>query len=195
MPQNLKALGFIAAAITNLDYKRDREELPLYSYPKEVKTSCNNSKPYHFWMSAYNARELVNKDGFSAETARLASFATEKAYQITRNSRFSANSNSTLSNITTYPVYSPTSQIVRTDLAYAAAGANYGSGAKTQVNVDQTLTKLMKATPNFAVDNSTKYYSEYKKQNYDADSDSPSLPYLYQKWKLIFAPNVAIRNK
>lgn len=52
----------------------------LYSYPKEVDSLCDYGKNYHFWMSAFLAREAVKKSGDVCEAA-AAAFSAGKAYQ------------------------------------------------------------------------------------------------------------------
>ena len=47
-------------SINFLDAETWRSGHP-YSYPSQITTSCNYSRPYHFWLSAYLAHELRKK--------------------------------------------------------------------------------------------------------------------------------------
>ncbi|RYZ90693.1 MAG: hypothetical protein EOP06_07605 [Proteobacteria bacterium] len=183
MPQNMAAISLISVAMTALDSERNLRKLPLYSYPSSLVTTCDNAKPYHFWLSAFNARELVLKDKLGETASRNASFATQKAYQLARED-LAGNGGSRFSGILRKNSYSPASQIVRTDLAYAAAGAEFGasiaSSSKAQrISVDRKIGSLLaesRPLPKLS----------------EAEEDTYRLPSLYQRWKNVFAPNQAL---
>ncbi len=146
------ALGSIANSIGFLDLKKSRLGLSLYSYPSNLITQCDNVKPYHFWMTAYLARELV-KEGISPDDAATATYITQKAYQLKREIAYANNPNFKPYAILTRPAYDPAQQIVRTDLAFGSAGALFGSISRLQansqiINVDLAVISLLQdSTP------------------------------------------------
>ncbi len=52
----------------------------LYSLPSTVQTSCDYTRPYHFWMAGYLARELLKK-GFSKSASFKATHLSETVYE------------------------------------------------------------------------------------------------------------------
>jgi hypothetical protein len=80
-------------------------------------------KPYHFWLSAYLARWLVNK-GYSPEVAQMATFIVAKGYQVNRDLN---NAGGGLDKILSKSSFHPTNQVIRLDLALSSSGAVYGS--------------------------------------------------------------------
>lgn len=133
LSQNGLALSFIGSAMVYLDQKKAASTGKLYSYPKEVDASCDNAKPYHFWMSAYVSHELV-KAGYSKEVAGKATYIAQKAYQTHReigNPKLSP-----VENLFTKETYSPVLNVIRTDFANSAAGSIFGAeGPQTKKNL------------------------------------------------------------
>ncbi len=76
----ISGLGYISTAMTYLDIKKSAQGNGLYSYPSSIQTSCDNSKPYHFWMSAFLARR-VTQITQNPNAGVDAAFIAEKAYQ------------------------------------------------------------------------------------------------------------------
>lgn len=152
----------------------------MYSYPRNVKSKCDNSKPYHFWMSAYLSRSLVKEHGISPRDAANATFIAEKAYQINRN--VAGDGNQVKNTIFTSALFSPVHQIVRTDLAYAAAGAHYGSRS-----VDSTSSKEYDV--NGAIVNLMKNAGTESVIAGESNGDQIA---TYFSWNKIFSPNAAL---
>lgn len=122
-----KVLTQIAAHMVLQDYQNNQNKLPLYSYPANVKTSCDSYKPYHFWMSAYIARSVMQNFKVDAQTAAAAAFMTEKGYQIHRDIAGDGAKQNKVTSVFRYSAFDPVHQMIRVDLAYAAVGAQYGA--------------------------------------------------------------------
>jgi hypothetical protein len=93
----------------------------LYSYPKQVQVTCDYGKEYHFWMTAYLAREVAKRTG-NIDAAAAAAFTADKGYQFMtvtpgrdRTKPFRENAFSNYNNN------------MRLDLTQAAAGAWFGA--------------------------------------------------------------------
>ncbi len=175
--QKSVSLNLIAASMTYIDMKKEDKGYPLYSYPKEVQTTCNTQKPYHFWMSAYLAREL-RKQNISEDTAERAVYIAEQGYQIRRGAAATTNS------ILTREPFDPAHQIVRTDLAFAAAGAVFGAQSMNKnpmknLNVSAAIVSLIDA-------------GAVKKAIPKAEAEKLNLLDSYFKWTEIFAPEAAL---
>lgn len=136
-------LSFIASTLSYLDYKKLKNEQSMYSYPSNVKTKCDNAKPYHFWMTSYISRKLVQEHSISPDAAAHATFAATKGYQLKR--VVGGNTGSTVGGVFSRAPYDPVHQIIRTDIAFSAAGAIFGSsnGSNVKIDVDEGLLKLM----------------------------------------------------
>lgn len=80
------------ASIMNLGLWKKILTTDHYSYPRDVVTSCDNSKPYYFWMSAYMTREMV-KQGISPEAAAAGAFSAQKGYEVLRMNLRGSNEN------------------------------------------------------------------------------------------------------
>lgn len=135
------SLSAIASALPMLD-AAGKKSGHLYSYPPNVKTNCDNGKPYHFWMSAYQARQQA-LSGIEPRVAAQASFLTALGYRLTDPEilRLMPKNNS----------YSPMMNVMRADFAYAAAGASFGaasaSGKKVpSYSIDQALQKSIESS-------------------------------------------------
>lgn len=53
----------------------------LYSIPNSIKSDCDTSKSYHFWLSTFLTRELLNK-GYSRYDAAAAVFTAHLGYRL-----------------------------------------------------------------------------------------------------------------
>lgn len=142
------ALGLIASSMTYLDYLKLERGLPMFSYPANVKTTCDTAKPYHFWLSAFLARQLAGKQQIPRNTAMRTTFLAQQGYQIKRN-LFIATGRNGISGVYARENYDPVHQVIRADLAYAAAGAFYGAYSGTSmgskvIDVNQSLVNLLK---------------------------------------------------
>lgn len=181
--QKANGLGFIASAMSYLDQKRVRAGRPMYSYPKGIQSTCDNSKPYHFWMSASLSRNLVLNHGISPQVAARATYLAERGYQMRRG--LSADGTASKGKIVlNLPLYSPAHQVIRTDFAYGAAGAVYGSEigkveqSSKNISVDQALSSMMA----------------------DSGTERPGDSYFgdmvgeFSNWNTIFSPTSALQS-
>lgn len=119
----LFSAGIIASAASILDMLTYGSKHP-YSYPAQVSVSCDSGKPYHFWVSAFLAHDLL-RSGYSQNAARIAPAISDIGYQIfaTGFGRSPWKTFSVAWNATA-------NQKTRLDLSYAGAGAAFGAGLK-----------------------------------------------------------------
>lgn len=139
------SLDLIGRALPILDYFNSKNKMPLYSFPKGVKAKCNTNKSYHFWMAAYLSRQL-KKDNYSSDAASDATYAASFAYQLNRDKGVPNSPVQHGMNTLRKSPFDPVINIMRADLAYSKAGADFGANQKN-ISVDQNLTVLMKSSP------------------------------------------------
>lgn len=148
----------------------------LYSLPRNVISRCDNGKSYHFWMPAYLAHKATSV-GISEGPSRLAAWLPEVGYQMmsrsfgrVRERPFTVTWNE-LGN-----------QKIRLDLAYAAAGAVYGStdgdNLQQTINLDVGLSTMLE-------------HATHKKPLSEAEArtlyeSKPAKTFL--RWTQLFAP-------
>jgi hypothetical protein len=72
-------LGRVASLISYLDGATLPSGKP-YSYPVGIKTSCDYTRPYHFWLSAYLTHRLL-KDNYLPKDALAAIHGEEVVYE------------------------------------------------------------------------------------------------------------------
>jgi hypothetical protein len=182
--QKSKDLTYISAVISPLDYIKQANQQPLYSYPKNVKTNCDSAKYYHFWMNAYLARFLVKEKNVKVKDAINASYLSQKGYQLSREIGYtgvSGNKSQSSSSILKAAPYGPIHQVIRMDLAYAAAGAEFGAKSvkavtSDQIDVDQKIVNLL------------------KQSGHVAESSELNDLEKIQAWEKIFAPEAALKK-
>ena len=183
IPQNAAALIFISVAMEVLDSFKAQANKNLYSYPSTLVARCDNAKPYHFWMAAFDARELVARDKLSEAAALSASFISVKAYQAVRSQ---LNGGGELfSGVLSSATYSPASEIIRTDLAYGAAGSKFGATLgdarrSSAIDVGKILGAVLRNSSVLSPISS-------------AEQEHMSLPSQYFRWDEIFSPDTAYR--
>lgn len=136
--QKRLALATIASSLPILDHRSSREG-HIYSFPPEVKGSCNTGKPYHFWYAAYLSRRAALETN-QPDGAAASAFQAQKFYQLTQRGD--------VRGILSDKTYSPTNEVIRADLAYASNGALYGAnraGNRTPqtLDTDQSLRTLL----------------------------------------------------
>jgi len=172
------ALSIIASTTPILDL---RGQIPnrMYSFPKGIEVTCDSGKPYHFWMAAYLSREL-RKTGASFEISSAAAYILQKGYQ-TQN----FGSRKGFGILGSTPL-SPSSNVVRMDLAYSTVGALFG--AKSFERSQNTQAEKV-----ISIDNA--YQTLIKNAGYnEPKSGSPSdwdMLKVYPVWNNIFTPNSA----
>lgn len=182
--QKSQALGYIANSMTAIDLKKRQKNLSLYSFPLGIETNCDTGKPYHFWMSAYLARNLVKDEKIESNVAIAAVYISQKMYQVQRGA-LNAQIKSKGA-IFTRPPYDPSHQIIRTDLAFAAAGAVFGAlsdntlGSK-KINVDSAIVKLLED-------------SSVRKPLDKAAAEKMTFGERYSEFEKIFSPESALKN-
>jgi hypothetical protein len=170
-PQAKVALALIAQSIPLLNL-RSRGGDRLYSYPPGIKTTCDNGKPYHFWMSAYLARRISieTKDPQAAATAV---FAVEEGYQFV--SRTKGRNPERAFTVETFDGFN---NIMRMDMTYAAAGAKFGSAAATNspvsLNIDSGIQKIVQQseiTPSISMGEARSLIASHPFQAFNAWSE------------------------
>ena len=137
------SLCLIGTAMNVLDFKRVKAGQPPYSYPTNVKADCYYPKPYHFWMAADISRSLVAEHGIDPEGAGRATFLAQKAYQINRDIYSPAKKE--IGSVFNKSAFDPVHQVIRMDLAFASAGAQFGiaKDSTKKFNVDNGIEKLI----------------------------------------------------
>jgi hypothetical protein len=113
------ALSTIACTLPLLDARSAGTH--LYSYPENIQTTCSSAKPYHFWMSAFLARTLV-RQGYAPDTATASTYIMQKFYQA-----FSDSGSRKPTRAFTVDTFDAFNNVMRMDLSYAAAGAQFGA--------------------------------------------------------------------
>ena len=140
-------LHIIANAMGALDYLKQANGWPLFSYPNTVKTSCDSAKPYHFWMSAYLGRKLAKDLNLSPSDAANYVMLAQKGYQTNRE-MINGGKNGSNSAIFKRDDFDPVHEVIRMDLAYTAAGATFGAdSARSKIrtyDVDGAIVELEK---------------------------------------------------
>jgi hypothetical protein len=106
-----------------LDARGLRLKQPMFSYPKGVRSTVDNSKPYHFWLSAYLAR-VSGGAVKNPEAGKDAAWIAQLGYQM----KSMTNGRDPNRAFVVDP-YDAANNKIRLDLTYAAAGAHYGKNS------------------------------------------------------------------
>lgn len=133
------SLSVISRALPKLDQLALDRLGRLYVLPRQMTTFCDTGKPYHFWMSAYLSRLLV-ENGFSVHAAANAVFILQKGYQLK-----STTIGRQPDRIFSEDLNSPWVQSMRMDINMAAAGVVFGAFSfkgKLEFNLDNQLWKM-----------------------------------------------------
>jgi len=77
----LAALEVISSAVNYLDAYAELDGGKYFSLPRMFAGDCRITKPYHFWLSAYAAREAVEKRGRSIGSALVISHMLGYLYE------------------------------------------------------------------------------------------------------------------
>jgi len=129
-----ESMTFIAKAINYLDLAKLKNG-NLYSLPASARTRCEYSRPYHFWMAASLANELI-KSGYSAGVAFKAVHKISLAYELV-----GSTGNKQATNVFTIDSYLKETQ---KNFAFNDAGAFWIASKMGQdISVDNMLTKIM----------------------------------------------------
>lgn len=177
-------LDIIGKSIPTLDYMNMKKGLKPYSFPKNVDGKCNTNKSYHFWMAAYLSRELT-KEGVDAKTASTASYISAVGYQINRDLGVASNSSVAIgANTIKKSTFDPVYNVIRTDLAYAYNGAQFGSQSNLQnLSVDKSLVTLLSHSAESTPDSVTKNTSLFDRIG------------RYQNFKEVVAPKSLLNEE
>ena len=134
------ALSAIAGMIPLLDFKT-RNSGKIYSYPPEVKSYCEISKSYHFWMTAYLTRELLKESPRPMGTL-MATFSIQKGYQ------FAAQTYHRNPERVFYKEpFEGATNIMRIDMAYSAAATQFAlarwNNEEVFLDVDAAIVQML----------------------------------------------------
>ncbi len=184
-------LNLIASSMSHLDSLRSVRGAPLYSLPPEVNATCDNAKPYHFWMAAGIARDLT-ANGIHPSAAAAATYLAQVAYQLNRDEG-RTDGRGDLENILTRDSWDPVMQVIRTDLAYAASGTVYGVSLAPRrdprplqrINLDGTLRSLVEAAPDLP--GLSEGAAERRVRSWGGAGG-------YARWSEVIRPGVAYRS-
>jgi hypothetical protein len=101
--------------------RRSAQKGFLYTYPQQVDSLCDYGKNYHFWMSAFLAREAAKESG-DISGAAAAVFSLDKGYQFIKSGGGREPSRPFKEG-----TFSDYNNNIRLDLTQAAAGAWFGA--------------------------------------------------------------------
>lgn len=154
----------------------------MYSYPPQVKGGCDNGKNYHFWMSAFLARKVAKLTD-NSQAAISTAYLAQLGYQM--KSTTTARDPNRAFMVDTFDVGN---NKIRMDLAWAGAGAVYGTSVaekkhlKSDLNVDEGLRKLLEDAGN--KQNLEEKEAEKKWQGSGVKG--------YLRWRHIFSPDSSL---
>lgn len=177
------ALSNLSRVQNVLDFDEKALTPSPFSFPPEVKGICQTTKPYHFWMAAYQARSLI-KAGFSAREAVTAVLTYAKAYHTHTGGTESSGGNpyrTSLAMIFQMPFDHPTVSVLRHDLVLNIIGAAYGAGMlkNKSINISDVMNRVFKERPKVG----------------DLDYETEAIPKAsnqleaYTFWEKMFNPN------
>jgi hypothetical protein len=155
----------------------------FYSLPRNVVSQVENSKPYHFWMSAYFARKAAiqfGNEGAAANAAWLANVG----YQV-RSSTVGRSPTRAF----TVAAFGPENNKIRLDLAYSSTGAVFGSRSAEKLAAQNYDVNL--ALKNLLV--AGEALPPMKKEDAEELFTGTGIS-AWRRWKRIFGPDQAIRT-
>lgn len=134
-----RALSSIGSAIPVLDAMAKKAGR-RYALPAGINASCDQGKPYHFWMSAYLSRQLT-REGISPDGAAAAVFTALKGYQM-----LSTTEGRDPARVYRVNEYDPYVNTMRMDFAYGAAGSFYGARAAQGRIYENDIDQVIRST-------------------------------------------------
>ncbi|MGK5086158.1 hypothetical protein WDW86_01255 [Bdellovibrionota bacterium FG-2] len=151
----------------------------FYSYPTNIHTTCNQAKPYHFWMSAFLAREVAKSTG-DPKAGSAAAYTAEKGYQVVADAGYRAPAR-----VYVVDTFEAFNNVTRMDLAYSAAGAVFGANSverlsTKELNIDKGVVTLLRSASDRRI---------MKPDEAKALAKNP--PRAYLEWSSRFNPNSA----
>ncbi len=150
----------------------------FYGLPKSVSVTCDNGKPYHFWMSAYLTWRLV-KMGHTKVGSAAAAYSIFKGYSFLSKSGYrDPITNFTLDSFHGY------NNVQRMDMSYSAAGIRFAlnilnNTKDDKIDLDNAIIEIFKKSKNndsMDPDDVRKLLSTSKQQ-------------AYLKWMYRFSPD------
>lgn len=155
---NAFALQVIAEAMPKLDTtKSSHQNGALYSLPNGINFPCDIGKSYHFWMTAYLARNLT-QSGSDPKSASSSAYIADLGYQMNRES-FAGSS----LNMNSVERFGSTENGLRMDLVLAAGGAKFGVADAQNKKYSADLTSNYKTALKQSPDDSWNLRSEAEK--------------------------------
>lgn len=133
--QNLSQLNDVLHVLSNGAMLLDRQSATkgfLFTYPKEVNNICDYGKNYHFWMTAYLAREVA-KETQNVKAAAAAAYSADKGYQFAKR-----DAGRDPRKPFTQETFSNYNNNMRLDLSLASAGAWFGA---TSLSEQKTISR------------------------------------------------------
>lgn len=156
----------ISAAIGVLDAYTLSSGHP-YSFPPSQATHCNYGRPYHFWLSAFLARQLV-LDGHPGRSSEIAAHIAGVGYEM------AAGTSTRIPYVSlTLPSNHPSNNSIRMNIAIDDAGAKYGASVGSgdspdTTDIDDRISQLLGETTSFtpiseaqAEDLYTNHFAQY----------------------------------
>jgi hypothetical protein len=158
----------------------------LYTFPPGIKNLCDYGKNYHFWMTAYLARELKKKN-YSETAAAAAAFSVEKGYQFSK----VEHGRDPTKPFTESP-YSNYNNNIRLDLSLAAAGAWYG--AQNEKGEKTISRSQFDGAIRSSFQGAVKLDAPIAVAERDFSDPSPIKTMgLYKNWKKVINPDAAFK--
>lgn len=159
----------------------------LFSFPSDgVRSTCDNGKPYHFWVAAYSARG-AQRAGDTPSSASWGAYSLEVGYQMFAGT-YGRNPLRDLKE----GAYSTWNARNRLDLAYAAAGALYGARVETPLksrrpySIDRSYLALYQTAGRLFRPGHTTLERAVK---------DPDLKWLHaQQWISMMSPGTGMRS-
>jgi hypothetical protein len=113
-----------------------------WSYIDQTDTTCYQSKPYHYWMSASFAQQLV-RDGFSRETSILVSRLLGALYEVG-----STTMGRDPDEIYFVPAFAPVVNRARREIAHHLLGSQFGADWRqtTEQDFDDFVLRFMQSS-------------------------------------------------
>lgn len=172
-------MSFLSHSAGIIDFENIQTPSNSFSFPPEIVGSCLTTKPYHFWMGAFQAREL-RKSGYSPREAMMAVLMYAKAYN-TQGEK----GNERLALIFEKPWNHPTLSVIRHDLILNILGSAYGAGLLEgkKINIETIFNKVFETRPKIAE-------LDYKKQAIPL-AENRMKAYLY--WDKVFVPDAIFK--
>jgi hypothetical protein len=173
-------LAAFSTGITVLNQRTYKTGHP-YVLPANYQSTCDNGKPYHFWMSAFLARYSGQVVG-NAKIGSAAAFISQIGYQMV-----SKTSGRDPLRAFATPSDSTANQKIRLDITSASLGAHFGASfvgspslsKDIKLSQDEALKKMLTESQSLEVLTADELTNAWT---------SGGGLFGYQRWQKIFAP-------